>query len=76
LEPAGYAGRRDEGHDCLIVAGPGCGVCLAKATVDVDLHCQSPDISIHVHDTISKCSEKAPTRRNRESLLIPVIEVC
>jgi len=76
VEPAGYAGRGDEGHDCLIVAGPGCGVGLAKITVDVDIHFHFPVFGIPVHDTESKCRKKAPIRRDQGSVLIPAACYC
>jgi len=75
VEPTGYAGRGDEGYDCLIIAWPGCGVGLAKITVDIDIHCHFPVFGIPVHDTESKCRKKASIRRDEGKVLLTAAEV-
>jgi hypothetical protein len=70
MEPAGYAGRGDERHEGLIVAGAGGGVSLAEITVDVDIHCHFPGINIPVYGTESKCRKKAPIRRDEKKVLL------
>lgn len=72
MKPAGNIDGGDEGHDCLIVAGPVCQARLAEITVYVDINFHFPGISIPVHNTESKCRKKAQIRRDQGSVLPPV----